>query len=119
MQHGYYGNGVDNGQYADGQRSGNYSDGNYSDGNKYVNIAGSMYPASIIVERRNETEDRRTVADRVSTANMKEMVDQSLREMLGMSMDDLKNKLGEIEQIKADIKAKSNQEEMRYCNLSH
>jgi hypothetical protein len=77
-----------------------------------------MYSASIVVERRNERMDE-TLEDGISRVNMKEMLDQSLRKMIGMSMDDLKIKLGEIEQVKADIKAMKQAEttQMRYINF--
>jgi hypothetical protein len=54
-------------------------------------------------EVETDTHDLEIAADERSRAKIKEMVDLSIREMIGMSLDDLTIKLGDIKDLRAEI----------------
>ncbi len=69
----------------------------------------------LVAIEHEKSEADKIAAEERSAAKIKEMVDHNIREKLGMSLDDLKIKLGEIDKIKADVLA-FQQEDMRYLS---
>ncbi len=83
-----------------------------------------MQPTSSIFDNGNPKDESQydageTENNDISAAKIKGLVDQSVREMLGMGLDELKTKLNKIDKIEANVEevveaVETIRQEMRY-----